>query len=84
MDMLAAVNDGAEGPTQIMYKANLSWVVVRQHLRELVECGMLVEQRVRSRVKFGISERGVAVLRSYALVVDQITVPGDLRAEILT
>ncbi len=77
MDMLTAVKEGAEGPTQIMYKANLSWIVVRQHLKELVDCGMLVEHNVRNRLKFEITERGISVLRSYSLVVDQIRVADE-------
>ncbi len=74
MDMLAAVREGAEGPTQIMYKANLSWIVVRHHLKELVDCGMLAEHTVKNRLKYELTERGINVLRSYALVVQQIQV----------
>ena len=41
MDMLAAVREGAEKPTQIMYRANLSWVALQTHLTQLLERGLL-------------------------------------------
>jgi hypothetical protein len=41
-DMLAAIGKGAEKPTHIMYKANLSWNVMQAYLKVLVTQGLVV------------------------------------------
>ncbi len=71
MDMLNAVRDGALGPTQIMYRANVSWLIVSQHLKELVQHGILSEHNIRNRFTYALTERGISILRSYRVVMDQ-------------
>jgi predicted transcriptional regulator len=71
MDMLNAVRNGALGPTQIMYKANVSWLIVTQHLKELVGHGILSEHNIRNRFTYALTDKGISILRSYRLVMDQ-------------
>ena len=75
MDILKVVRDGAEGPTQIMYRANLSWLLATQHLRELVGNGILTEHSVKKKVIYKMTDKGISILRSYWAVVDQFIVP---------
>ena len=70
MDILTVVMEGAAGPTQIMYKANLSWNLVTQHLKSLVGIGVLLENKIKNKCTYQLTERGFSVLRSYRLVVE--------------
>ena len=72
MDILTVVMEGAVGPTQIMYKANLSWNLLSQHLKDLVEHGVLLENNVKTRSTYQLTERGISILRSYRLVVEEV------------
>jgi len=75
MDILTVVRDGAEGPTQIMYKANLSWKLLMQHMGDLVVLGILSEQKVKNRLSYRLTEKGIGILRSYFTVADQFHSP---------
>ena len=70
MDILTVVRDGAEGPTQIMSKANLSWNLLMQHLKELVDHGILSELNIKNKSVYRLTDKGIGVLRSYTLVGD--------------
>jgi predicted transcriptional regulator len=75
MDILTVVRDGAQGPTQIMFKANLSWNLLMQHLKELVESGTLSELNVKNKSIYRLTDKGISVLRSYTLVADNFGMP---------
>lgn len=72
MDMLRAVKDGAEGPTQIMYKANLSWITLQQHLKTLVdnECLRWVENG--NRKKYELTAKGTNIMHSYTSLLGEV------------
>ncbi len=72
LDILRAVKQGSERPTQIMYKSNLSWSICQDLLGHLLERG-LVEMIVRGeRKQYELTPRGADVLRSYATVVEEV------------
>ena len=71
---MTVVRDGAEGPTQIMYRANLSWTILTQHLKELIESSILSEHNIKSRFTYELTEKGISILRSYKLIVEQLNV----------
>jgi predicted transcriptional regulator len=75
MDILKVVRDGAEGPTQIMFRANLSWVLAKQHIAGLVGNGILSEHSIKKKVIYKLTDKGISILRSYWAVVDQFIVP---------
>ena len=72
MDMLSAVKDGSERPTQIMYRANLSWLALQTHFKTLVEGGMLKWAESGNRKRYEITEKGRSVLISYHKIKDEI------------
>jgi len=72
MDILTVVMEGASGPTQIMYKANLSWNLLTEHLKDLVAHDVLAEHNVKNRSTYHLTERGISILRSYRLVVEEV------------
>ena len=81
MDMLAAVKEGAEKPTQIMYKANLSWVALQTHLTQLLERGLLRWVADGSRKRYEITMKGANVMYSYVKILEEI---GEDTGEFLT
>ncbi len=69
LNILTAVRDGVDKPTRIMYAANLSWKPTQKILASLVEQGLLMESEEtgnkRSRMRYGITEKGANVLRYF-------------------
>jgi predicted transcriptional regulator len=66
LKILAAVSDGVDKPTRIMYAANLSWKPTQRILSELVEQGLIDEvknpESAKSRRRYLITDKGVSVL----------------------
>ena len=71
LGVLRAVRDGVDGPTRVMYAVNLSWRPTQGILGGLVERGLLERVEVeggrgkRSRVRYGLTEKGLGVLRYF-------------------
>lgn len=72
IDMLKAIHEGAEGPTQVMYKANLSWSALQDNLSQLLAVGLLREEKFGSRRRYLLTEKGMAILRNFEVVLEQI------------
>ncbi len=72
MDMLKAVLEGSDVPTQIMYKANLSWITLLKHLKALLEREFLRETQTGSRKKYELTQKGLNWMRSYTKVVEEM------------
>ena len=69
MDILHVVAQGANKPTQIMYKANLSWVALLGHLKALTSAGLLREVEYAKRKEYENTPRGIELLQNYQKVV---------------
>ena len=72
VDILRAVEGGYGKPTQIMYKANLSWNVLQTQLKSFLESGMLEVEAYGSRRRYLITSKGVEMVQSYQKVVKEI------------
>lgn len=72
MDMLKAVKEGAEKPTQIMYKANLSWVALQSHLKSLIEKGLLQWAADGTRKRYELTTKGATIMYSYGKIIDEV------------
>lgn len=72
MDILRVTTEGSNKPTQIMYKANLSWVALLEHLKSLTALGFLKEVEYSSRRVYEITPRGLELLQSYRSVVSAV------------
>ncbi|MDH2900553.1 MAG: winged helix-turn-helix domain-containing protein [archaeon] len=68
LDILRAIGSGAEKPTHVMYKANLSWVVMRGFLENLKAQGLVEEALVEGRSSLHLSNRGFELLNQFLLV----------------
>ena len=66
LKILAAVKQGVDKPTRIMYAANMSWKPVQRILSHLVEQGLLVEvvhsESKQSKRRYKITEKGEKIL----------------------
>ncbi len=72
VDILKAVASGFGKPTQIMYRANLSWNVLQQQLKFFLEAGMLKVEEYGSRRRYLITAKGVDMIDSYQKVEKEI------------
>ena len=66
LKILAAVKQGVDKPTRIMYAANMSWKPVQRVLSHLVEQGLLLEllntESRQSKRLYRITEKGEKIL----------------------
>ena len=66
LKILAAVREGVDKPTRIMYAANMSWKPVQRILSHLVEQGLLERQinleSNKSKSRYVVTEKGIHVL----------------------
>ena len=72
VDILRAVEGGYGKPTQIMYRANLSWNVLQAQLKSFLESGMLEVEEYGSRRRYLITPKGTEMVDSYQKVVKEI------------
>ncbi|HXW37905.1 MAG TPA: winged helix-turn-helix domain-containing protein [Nitrososphaerales archaeon] len=75
MDMLRVIKEGADKPTQVMYKANLSWIALQAHLKLLLSGGLLREVELGSRKTYELTEKGQKILLDYERLVEQMLGP---------
>ena len=70
MDVLRVVSAGIDRPTQIMYKANLSWIALQSNLKALVKSNFLAEEDLGSRKRYELTQRGYEILSTFQKVLD--------------
>jgi predicted transcriptional regulator len=75
MDILSCIKSGFEKPTQIMYKANLSWSALKEHMAALEEGKLISEVEYGTRRKYELTEKGLGVLVSYNRILADINAP---------
>ena len=72
MDMLKVIKAGAEKPTQIMYKANLSWVALQTHLNQMIERGLLKWVTEGTRKRYDLTLKGSSVMYAYQKILEEV------------
>ncbi|MDE1858798.1 MAG: hypothetical protein KGI26_07015 [Thaumarchaeota archaeon] len=72
MDMLKVIKEGAEKPTQIMYKANLSWVALQTHLTQMIERGLLKWITEGTRKRYELTLKGSSVMYAYQKILEEV------------
>jgi len=69
LKILAAIRDGQDKPTRIMYAANLSWKPTQRILAQLIEQELVSEHRntesAKSRRRYQITEKGITVIEYF-------------------
>lgn len=72
MDVLQVVSQGIDRPTQIMYKANLSWMALQENLKALVAKSFLREESVGPRRRYELTQSGYEILRTFQKVLESM------------
>ncbi len=72
VDILRVVSQGYGKPTQIMYKANLSWNVLQSQLRSFLDTGLLTVEEYGSRRRYAITPKGADMVEAFQKVVNEI------------
>ncbi|HKT21936.1 MAG TPA: winged helix-turn-helix domain-containing protein [Nitrososphaerales archaeon] len=75
MDILSCVKGGCQKPTQIMYKANLSWNALKEHLEVLEKNNLLNLVTLGTRRTYELTEKAYAVLMAYTKILDEVNAP---------
>ena len=60
-DILRAIAAGAEKPTHIMYRANLSWTVMQLYIKSLEAEGLVVADLDQGKRLYHLSEKGFEI-----------------------
>jgi predicted transcriptional regulator len=61
-DILRVIGSGVQRPTHIMYKANLSWIVMQEYIRSLEAQGLVVSAIENNKKVFHLTQKGFEVL----------------------
>lgn len=64
-DILLAVNEGAEKPTRIMQRANLTWRYLLMYLKVLIRNKLITQVTEGNRSFYRLSEKGAELLNQY-------------------
>ena len=64
LDILSVIKSGAQKPTRIMYRTNLSWVPMREILQSMIVHGLIVKRETEHRKRYEITEKGRTALES--------------------
>lgn len=71
-DILQVIGAGAEKPTHVMYKANLSWIVTRRYLDSLEAQGLVVAKMDQGKKQYHLSEKGFQLLAQFLEIKQEL------------
>jgi len=71
-DIVKAIGAGAEKPTHIMYRANLSWTVMQGYIKDLETQGLVVSQESDGKRLYKLTEKGFLLLKQYVSIKEDL------------
>ena len=71
-DILKAIATGAEKPTHIMYKANLSWTVMQGYIKALETQGLVISQDDDGKRLYHLSDKGYQLLNQFLSIREDL------------
>ncbi|MDG7007202.1 MAG: hypothetical protein JRN06_03025 [Nitrososphaerota archaeon] len=75
MDILSSIRSGFDKPTQVMYKANLSWTALKDHLAALEGGSLIKGVEYGTRRRYELTEKAYLVLAAYEKILLDISAP---------
>ena len=72
VDIMRAMGAGAEKPTHIMFKVNLSWSVASSYLKALENQGLVVSTDEQGKRLYHLSEKGLSMLKQFVMIKDKV------------
>jgi predicted transcriptional regulator len=76
-DIVKAIGAGAEKPTHIMYKANLSWTVMQGYIKELENQSLVFSQDSDGKRMYKLTEKGFLLLKQYISIKEDLKLLPD-------
>ncbi len=78
IDILDAVSRGHQRPTRIMFKANLSWLILQDSLDYLLSSGLLEERAENGRRVYLVTQKGLNVLMDFKRIRGELSITPEL------
>lgn len=76
-DIVKAIGGGAEKPTHIMYRANLSWTVMQGYIKALETQGLVQTQDDDGKRLYQLTEKGFGLLKQYLSIREDLRLTPD-------
>ena len=76
-DILRAIGAGAEKPTHIMYKANLSWTVMQGYIKSLEMQGLVITTVDQGKRLYHLSEKGFQLLSQFMSIREDLKLQNE-------
>ena len=76
-DILRAIGAGAEKPTHIMYKANLSWTVMQHYMKSLEAQNLIIATNEQGKRLYHLSDKGFQLLKQFMTIREDLNIPID-------
>lgn len=76
-DIIKAIGGGAEKPTHIMYRANLSWTVMQGYLKALETQGLVTGHDAEGKRLYQLTEKGFGLLKQYISIKEDLQLSSD-------
>ena len=76
-DIVKAIGAGAEKPTHIMYKANLSWTVMQGYIKELETQALVYSLDSDGKRMYKLTEKGYMLLKQYISIKEDLKLLPD-------
>ncbi|MHB1907382.1 MAG: winged helix-turn-helix domain-containing protein [Nitrososphaerales archaeon] len=71
-DILRAIGAGAEKPTHIMYKANLSWTVMQGYIKALESQNLVAVADEEGKRLYHLTEKGYQLLSQFLSIREDL------------
>jgi predicted transcriptional regulator len=71
-DVLQVISAGAEKPTHIMYKANLSWPVMQHYIKSLESQGLIIMSSDEGKSSYRLSSKGFQLLCQFRRIREDL------------
>lgn len=72
-EIVKAVGAGAQRPTHIMYKANLSWSVMQDYVKNLESNGIVASAVVEGKRVYQLTQKGFTLLNKYLSIREDLS-----------
>ena len=73
-DILHAIAAGADKPTHIMYKANLSWTVMQEYINSLEAQGLVIANLEQGKRLYHLSQKGFQILNQFLTIREELDI----------
>jgi predicted transcriptional regulator len=71
-DILKLILEGEQKPTQLMFKANISWDVIKDLLELMIKKELITQTITGKARRYDITEKGIQTLSYYQNAIKEI------------